>query len=157
MPRVFIAIGSNIEPQQNVARAIAELERELGPVQRSRAYRNRALGFEGADFVNLVVGVTTELSPQELVTRLRRIERLCGRAADAPKWGPRPMDLDVLLYGDLVCSNPVLPRADLTKRAYMLGPLADIAPDVVHPTEGLTIRELWQRFDREAHPLLPVG
>jgi 2-amino-4-hydroxy-6-hydroxymethyldihydropteridine diphosphokinase len=65
------------------------------------------------------------------------------------------MDLDVLLYGELVCEEPglKLPRPDLVKRAYMLGPLAEIAPQLLHPTAGLTIGELWRRFDQGAHPL----
>ena len=68
------------------------------------------------------------------------------------------MDLDVLLYGDLVCQQPhlKLPRPDLLKRAYMLGPLAELAPDLLHPTERQTIGELWQRFDRAAHPMVQV-
>lgn len=157
MPRVFVAIGSNVEPDRSVPRAIAELEREFAPLHLSAAYSNRAVGFDGDDFVNLVVGFTTELPLAELVARLRRIEALCGRPADSPKWGPRTMDLDVLLYGDHVSPDAKVPRPDLLKRSYMLRPLADIAPDVVHPTEGLTIRELWERFDRDAHPLVPLG
>ena len=157
MPRVFIAVGSNVEPERNVARALAELEREFGAVQVSPAYRNRAVGFEGADFLNLVAAITTELPFQELVARLRRIEALCGRPPDSPKWGPRTIDLDVLLFGDLVSPDQKLPRPDLLIRSYMLRPLADIAPEVVHPTEHRTIGELWKRFDREAHPLVPLG
>jgi len=69
------------------------------------------------------------------------------------------MDLDVLLYGDLVCDEPTVkvPRPDLLKRAYMLGPLAQLAPQLLHPTEHTTIGELWQRFDRAAHPLEAVA
>ncbi|MGH8305602.1 MAG: 2-amino-4-hydroxy-6-hydroxymethyldihydropteridine diphosphokinase, partial [Steroidobacteraceae bacterium] len=78
-----------------------------------------------------------------------------GRGRAAPRWAPRSMDLDVLLYGELVCDEPglKLPRPDLLRRAYMLGPLAELAPQVRHPTAHLTIGELWQRFDRDAHPL----
>jgi 2-amino-4-hydroxy-6-hydroxymethyldihydropteridine diphosphokinase len=68
------------------------------------------------------------------------------------------MDLDMLLYGDLVRDEPKLklPRPDLLKRPFMLGPLADLAPDLVHPTLQLTIGELWAKFDRAAHPLIAV-
>ena len=68
------------------------------------------------------------------------------------------MDLDMLLFGDLVRDEPKLklPRPDLLKRAFMLGPLADLAPDLVHPTSKVTIGELWARFDRAAHPLVKV-
>ena len=90
-----------------------------------------------------------------MLERLQAIEALCGRGRDAPRWAPRSMDLDVLLYGDLVCDEPhvKLPRPDLLKRAYMLGPLAALAPEVRHPTAGATIGELWRAFDQAAHPL----
>lgn len=157
MPRVFVAAGSNVEPDRNLARAFDELRREFAHVRVSPAYRNRAVGFEGPDFVNAVVELTTDLPLEALRERLRRIEALCGRAPDAPKWGPRAMDLDILLYGDLVRENGAvrLPRPDLLTRAYMLGPLADLAPELIHPTEGRSIGELWERFDRAAHPLVP--
>ena len=114
--------------------------------------------YQGENFINLVAGFATELPVGEVLARLRAIEALCGRPREAPRWAPRSMDLDVLLYGDLICQEPhlKLPRPDLLKRAYMLGPLAALAPDVVHPIERQTIRELWQRFDRAAHPLVPV-
>ena len=82
----------------------------------------------------------------QVLATLQAIEARCGRARDAPRWAPRSMDLDVLLYGDLVCERRGirLPRPDLLKRAYMLGPLAALAPEVMHPTEQRTIGELWQ-------------
>ena len=154
MPRVFVAAGSNVEPEHHLARAARLLEEEFGEVRCSPWYRNRAVGFEGEDFINFVVGFDTELPVTEVVTRLRAIETACGRPRDAPKWAPRTIDLDILLYGDLVSAgSPTLPRPDLLRRAYMLGPLADIAPEVMHPTAGLTIAQLWSRFDRAAHPL----
>lgn len=152
---VYVAAGSNVEAARHLALAVRELEREFGPLAVSGAYRNAAVGFAGPDFVNLVVGFDTRLGIDAVIERLRAIERLCGRPADAPKWAPRTMDLDILLYGDLVKDQPgrKLPRPDLLRRAYMLGPLADIAPDLRHPTAGKTIAELWAGFDREAHPL----
>jgi len=158
VPAVYVAAGSNVAPEENLARAIAELERQFPGTRFSRAYRNRAVGFSGDDFINLVAGFDTELPLSEVLTRLHAIETLCGRPRGAPRWAPRSMDLDVLLYGDLVCTEAAvkLPRPDLLKRAYMLGPLAELAPEVRHPTERLTIGELWQRFDQGAHPLEPV-
>lgn len=158
MPHVYVAAGSNIDPERNLTLAAAELERVFGPLESSPWYRNRAVGFEGADFVNFVVGFESAEALPRVIERLREIETRCGRPREAPKWAPRAMDLDILLYGDLRCERPglVLPRPDLLKRPYMLGPLADIAPDLVHPTAGATIRELWDRFDRAAHPLIPV-
>ena len=155
MPAVYVAAGSNVEPERHMRQAVAELAREFPGARFSSWYRNRAHGFEGDDFINLVAGFTTDLPIEDVLVRLHAIERRCGRERHAPRWAPRSMDLDVLLYGDLRCEQPELklPRPDLLKRAYMLGPLAELAPEVRHPSAGLTIGELWQRFDRAAHPL----
>ncbi|HEX4389211.1 MAG TPA: 2-amino-4-hydroxy-6-hydroxymethyldihydropteridine diphosphokinase [Steroidobacteraceae bacterium] len=155
MPRVYVAAGSNVRAEENLARAVAELAREFPGARFSPWYRNRAVGFTGDDFINLVAGFDTALPLAEVVTRLQAIEALCGRGRDAPRWAPRSMDLDVLLYGDLVCDEPHLkvPRPDLLKRAYMLGPLAALAPEAVHPTAHASIGELWRDFDQAAHPL----
>jgi len=155
MPEVYVAAGSNVEPECRMQQAVAELSRGFPGVRFSSWYRNRAAGFEGDDFINLVAGFSTPLPVHAVLERLHAIEGRCGRGRDAPRWAPRSMDLDVLLYGDLVCEEPglKLPRPDLLKRAYMLGPLAELAPGVVHPTAALTVGELWSRFDRDAHPL----
>lgn len=156
--RVYVAAGSNVDPVANLKRAVGALRESFPDLACSRAYANKAVGFEGADYVNLVVGFTTTLALADVLAVLHAIESACGRPRDAPKWAPRSMDLDVLLYGDRVGTFPgaVLPRPDLLKRAYMLGPLAEIAPDLVHPTAGATVAELWERFDRDAHRLRVV-
>jgi 2-amino-4-hydroxy-6-hydroxymethyldihydropteridine diphosphokinase len=158
MPHVYIAAGSNVEPEHHLAMASRELEQHFPGVQFSAWYRNRAVGFQGDDFINFVAGFSTDLAVEGVVERLHFIEALCGRTREAPRWAPRTMDLDVLLYGDLVRQTALLnlPRPDLLTRAYMLGPLADLAPGLVHPTEKITIGELWRRFDRAAHPLVRV-
>ncbi len=155
MTGVYVAAGSNIAPERNLQLAVTALARDFPGSRFSPWYRNRAAGFEGDDFINLVVGFDTTLAPLTLLERLHVIEAQCGRERDAPRWAPRSMDLDVLLYGELVCVGPplTLPRPDLLKRAYMLGPLADLAPDLQHPTAGRTIGQLWRDFDRDAHPL----
>jgi 2-amino-4-hydroxy-6-hydroxymethyldihydropteridine diphosphokinase len=155
VPEVYVAAGSNVEPARHMSQAVAELERAFPGVRFSSWYRNRAVGFDGEDFINLVAGFATTLPVRALLERLHAIEARCGRPRQAPRWAPRSMDLDVLLYGELVCEEPglKLPRPDLVKRAYMLGPLAELAPEVRHPTTGLSVGELWRRFDRDAHPL----
>jgi 2-amino-4-hydroxy-6-hydroxymethyldihydropteridine diphosphokinase len=112
----------------------------------------------GLGFINLVVGFDTSDHVQRVLGHLHEAEALCGRARNAPKWAPRSMDLDILLYGDRVCDEPglVLPRPDLVRRAYMLGPAAEIAPDTVHPTLGVTLAELWRNFAQVGHPLVAV-
>jgi 2-amino-4-hydroxy-6-hydroxymethyldihydropteridine diphosphokinase len=124
----------------------------------SRAYANRAVGFDGPDFINLVVQFSTTLTLEQLLALLHGIEARCGRGRTAPKWAPRRMDLDLLLFGDVVgeFEGAILPRPDLLRRAFMLGPLADLAPSLTHPSEGQTIGALWARFDQKAHDLRPV-
>lgn len=158
MSHVYVAVGSNIHPEENVAKAAHELKRLFPDARFSSWYRNRAVGFEGDDFVNGVVGFTTGLPLPTVIEHLRAVEALCGRPRNAPRWAPRAMDLDVLLYDNVVCVEPTmtLPRPDLLKRPYMLGPLAELAPEVVHPTAGLTIGELWRRFDRDSHVMTRV-
>lgn len=155
MPDVYVAAGSNIQPELNLRSALAALKRRVGDLRVSIAYRNTAAGFDGPDFINLVIGFETELTLTEVLAVLQAVEALCGRPRKAPKFEPRTMDLDLLLYGDMVCATHAitLPRPDLAKRAYMLGPLAELAPQLVHPTLKQTIGELWQGFDKAAHPM----
>ncbi|MGH8140724.1 MAG: 2-amino-4-hydroxy-6-hydroxymethyldihydropteridine diphosphokinase [Steroidobacteraceae bacterium] len=155
MPNIYIAAGSNVDPERHLTMAVRELHKVFPDVRFSSWYRNRAVGFVGQDFLNCVAAFTSELPVHAVVEHLHAIETLCGRPRDAPRWAPRTMDLDVLLYDDLVCNEPKLklPRPDLLKRAYVLGPLAELAPQVLHPTAQLTIGELWERFDRAAHPM----
>lgn len=156
---MFVAAGSNVRPRHYLRRALAALRAAYPDLVVSQAYANPAVGFEGADFINLVVGFTTTADLAAVIERLRAIENDCDRPRDAPKWAPRTMDLDILLYGGEVGSFPgaVLPRPDLLRRPYMLGPLAELAPALVHPVERRTLGELWAAFDPAGHALRPVA
>lgn len=158
MPEVFVAAGSNVEPLKYLCCALQEIERGFGALCISPAYRNQAVGFEGDDFINLVVGFHTRLPVREVRERLQAIEVMCDRPSGAPKWAPRTMDLDILLYGDLISDEPglLLPRPDLLRRPYMLKPMADIAPELRHPLSNLTMLELWQAFDAADHRMALV-
>ena len=155
MPDVYVAAGSNVSPERHLACAVRELAREFPAARFSGWYRNRPAGGEGADFINLAAAFGTALSVAEVRSRLRAIEERCGRsrARSAPR--PPTLDIDLLLYGDLVCTEPdlELPRPELLTRAYLLGPLAELAPMARHPTIQLTFAELWRRFDGTRHPL----
>ena len=152
---MYVSAGSNVSPVESLAKAMTALRTAFPDLVVSSAYANGAVGFSGADFINLALGFTTALSLAAVLDELHAIERLCGRGRTDEKWAPRRMDLDVLLFGDLVGEFPGarLPRPDLVRRAYMLGPLAAIAPEVVHPTLHRSIGALWAEFDRAAHPL----
>ncbi|HKS53844.1 MAG TPA: 2-amino-4-hydroxy-6-hydroxymethyldihydropteridine diphosphokinase [Steroidobacteraceae bacterium] len=158
MADVYVAAGSNVEPEKNLARALDELELTFGELAVSPAYRNPAVGFEGPDFINLVVGFRTADAPSQVKQSLEKIEALCGRPRSAPKWAPRTMDLDILMYDQVVSDEPglLLPRPDLLRRAFMLKPLADLAPQLLHPTQQRTIGELWTEFPGADHPLAVV-
>ena len=157
---VYVAAGSNVAPLENLRRALDVLDRHFAPLTVSRAYANAAVGFEGDDFVNLVAGFQTGLTVRQVIERLHAAETACGRERLAPKWAPRAMDLDILLFGDTVCAEPglTLPRPDLLKRPYMLGPAAEIAPETVHPIERRTLVELWRDMQatQAAHAMRPV-
>jgi 2-amino-4-hydroxy-6-hydroxymethyldihydropteridine diphosphokinase len=158
MADAYVAAGSNVQPRASLARALAMLRHDFPGLRASRAYRNAAAGFAGDDFINLVVAFPAELPTEDLLERLKAIERSCGREPGAAKWGPRTLDLDLLLHGDSVgpVAGKTLPHPDLLTRAWVLGPLAELAPAVRHPVAGERIDALWQRFDRRAHPLTPV-
>ncbi|HEX9706805.1 MAG TPA: 2-amino-4-hydroxy-6-hydroxymethyldihydropteridine diphosphokinase [Steroidobacteraceae bacterium] len=159
MADAYVAAGSNVRPRASLTQALGMLTREFPRLRVSRAYANAAVGFTGADFVNLVVAFPTDLPPAELVERLKAIESGCGREPGAPKWGPRTLDLDLLLYGDAVgrVAGRTLPHPDLMTRAWVLGPLAELAPDLVHPVLRETVAAMWRRFDQRAHPLTPFA
>ena len=159
MAEAYVAAGSNVRPRASLSRALALLGEEFPGLRASRAYSNAAVGFEGDDFINLVVSFPAETPTEDLLERLKAIERSCGREPGAPKWGPRSLDLDLLLHGDRVgrVAGKSLPHPDLLTRAWVLGPLAELAPALVHPVARERIDSLWRRFDRAAHPLTPVA
>ncbi len=155
MTLAYVSGGSNLDAEANVLRAARALKASYPGARFSRVYRNRAIGFEGPDFLNFVVELAMAGEPGPLKAELERIEGLCGRPRYAPKWAPRTMDLDILLFGDVILEVPglVLPRPQLTNWAFMLGPLAELAPGAMHPVAGRTVGELWAGFDQGEHPL----
>jgi 2-amino-4-hydroxy-6-hydroxymethyldihydropteridine diphosphokinase len=155
----YVAAGSNVRPRASLSRALALLGREFPGLRASQAYSNAAVGFEGDDFINLVVSFPADILTEDLLDRLKATERTCGREPGAPKWGPRTLDLDLLLHGDRVgrVGGKSLPHPDLLTRAWVLGPLAELAPALMHPVARERIDDLWRRFDRGAHPLTPVA
>lgn len=159
MADAYVAAGSNVRPRESLGKALALLAREFPGLRASPAYSNAAVGFEGDDFVNLVVTFPAPRTTESLLESLKAVERACGREPGAPKWGPRTLDLDLLLHGDRVgrVAGKTLPHPDLLTRAWVLGPLAELAPGLMHPTEKMTIAQLWERFDRAAHPLVPIA
>lgn len=157
MTQIFVGIGSNVEPERRVRDAVQGLRQRFGALQLSPVYRNPAVGFKGDDFLNLVVAFASEESAAGVHAALDDIERQCGRIRGGPRFAPRTLDLDLLLYGDLISATPVrLPRPEILKYAYVLKPLTDLAPEQRHPLSGRTFAAHWREFNTADQPLVAV-
>ena len=145
MSRAYLSLGSNLEPEKHLRAALAELRAKFGAIVVSPVYRCKAVGFDGPDFLNLAVAIDTDLSPQALNDWLHALEDRHGRRRDVPRFSSRTLDIDIVLYDDLVMTGEghlELPRPEL-KHAFVLKPLADIAPQAVHPLSRKAIAQLW--------------
>ena len=157
MARVYLSLGSNLEPHRHLSAALDELRTRFGAIDVSPAYRSRSVGFDGADFVNLAVGLDTDLEPEALNDWLHALEDRHGRRRDVPRYSDRTLDVDIVLYGEQVITGPghlQIPRKEL-RHAFVLKPLADIAPQLHHPVSGQTMAALWAAFPQEREPLSP--
>jgi 2-amino-4-hydroxy-6-hydroxymethyldihydropteridine diphosphokinase len=157
MAIAYVAIGSNLEPASNVARAIEALRREFAAVARSPVYASKPVGTTGPDFYNLVVRFQSGLEPSALVRRLRELERSLGRVRGPDRNAPRTIDLDLLLYDDLIRHDAEVnvPHPDIRRYAFVRRPLADLAADLPHPELGLGIAAL-HAAERTGDPDLRV-
>jgi 2-amino-4-hydroxy-6-hydroxymethyldihydropteridine diphosphokinase len=150
MPEVFLGLGSNFDPQTHLPAALLELARRFGPLRVSSLYESAAVGSEGPPYHNLVVGFETSKPLAEVVALVADSESRCGRVRDGKPHAEIPIDIDLLAYGDAVIRSGrlSLPRRDILERAYVLEPLAEIAPDGRHPETGRRYADLWDAFDK---------
>ena len=150
MTKVFLGIGSNIDRDNSIKKALADLQDEFGDLDISPTFESEAVGFSGDNFYNLVVSFSTELSLKDVIKIYKDIEDQSGRDRTVPKFSARILDIDPLLYGDLICEIPVqLPRDEIIENAYVLWPLSIMAPDHIHPESGLSFAEHWQNYDKQ--------
>ncbi|MEO7051244.1 MAG: 2-amino-4-hydroxy-6-hydroxymethyldihydropteridine diphosphokinase [Rhodanobacter sp.] len=157
MARVYLSLGSNLDAAVHLPAAIRELRQRFGELTVSPAYRSAAVGFDGAAFVNLAVGLDTRLAPETLNDWLHALENRHGRRRDVPRYSDRTLDIDIVFYDDLVLDGPghlQIPRNEL-QYAFVLRPVADIAPDFRHPVSGRSMAELWAAFPVQ-HELLEL-
>ena len=144
MARILLSIGSNIEPEKNFKRCALALTAHFTDPVWSPIYRSAAVGMAGDDFLNAVVLAHTDQSVESITQLLKDIEHDHGRIRTANKFTSRTLDIDLLLYDDLVIDTPdiTLPRTEISSAAHVLVPLVDLIPDEIHPVLNKTYRTL---------------
>lgn len=157
MAQVFIGIGSSINRLENIQLGIASLKTVFGKLNISALYESEAVGFAGGNFYNLVVELNTDLNAHAVIAQLKAIEIQHGRPVNARKFAPRTLDLDLLLYEQQIDENINLPRAEITKNAFVLKPLAELAPQLKHPVLHETYQILWGRYPKEKQKLWKIA
>lgn len=146
---VYVSAGSNIDPEHHLHSACRRLAEKFGPLSLSSVYRTKAVGFDGDDFLNLVLSFSTDLDVYTVNAFLEETEVLAGRSRSAESFAPRTLDLDLLLYGHEIIDETAVrvPRADILRYAFVLAPIAELAPQLRHPVDGRTMDELWAAFE----------
>ena len=158
MPRVFVGVGSNIDREISVRAGVADLREQYGELQLSSVYESEAVGFEGDAFYNLVAAFNTSDSVDQVFASLSEIEQTHGRQRGSERFSSRTLDLDLLLYGDLVASGEGyhVPRDEIPRYAFVLWPLSELEPAMKHPQTGETFLSMWEDFDKRNQHLLPI-
>ena len=158
MARIYISLGSNIDRERHTRAGVQAVRERFGDLILSSVYESEAVGFEGDAFYNMVIACDVDEGVHETNRILAEIEDAHGRDRSGPRFSSRTLDLDLLLYDDVVLDENglKLPRGEILKNAFVLWPLAEIAPDLVHPVAGKSYAELWFDFDKTRESLAPI-
>ncbi len=158
MPRVYLSIGSNIERYKHVTAGLDKLNACFSPLVISSVYESESVGFNGNPFLNLVVGLDTALEIGSLSSFLKGIEDDNGRVRGGPKFAPRTLDVDILTWADQIGSfaGVEVPRGEILTNAFVLWPLAEVAPCEMHPVLRKSYQSLWNEYDKTTQKLRPV-
>ena len=159
---VFISVGANLgDKLDNCLRGIAALTEsaQSSIMGSSRFFRTSPVDYADQDwFVNAAVKIRTTMTPLALLDKLVSIQQQMGRKADAVRFGPRVLDLDILLYDDWIIRTPrlTIPHPRMHKRAFVLQPICDINPSIIHPVLGQTVADLLSHLDDEDQRVIPL-
>lgn len=158
MATIYISLGSNINREANTRAGVDALEQAFGELVLSSVYESEAVGFDGDAFYNMVIACEVDTPVHDTNQILRDIEDANGRDRSGPRFSSRTLDLDLLLYDDLILDEfgLILPRGEILKNAFVLWPLAEIAPELKHPETGMSYAELWSAFDKSKENLRPI-
>jgi 2-amino-4-hydroxy-6-hydroxymethyldihydropteridine diphosphokinase len=163
MHKVYLSIGSNLgDPLQNCWQGLEALcaDGQVKLLARSPFYRTQPVDYLDQNwFINAALLVETVLTPLELLDKIRAVQTGMGRKSDAVRYGPRILDLDIIFYDDLVIDTPhlVVPHPRMHKRRFVLHPICDIDPSVVHPVTGLSVREILNQLPTDNQDLVPCS
>lgn len=159
MTQVYLGLGSNIEAEKHICNALQRLSEEFGDLAISPVYESEAVGFEGDNFLNLVVGLRTDMPLLDIQKQIKQIEADNGRVRGEAKFSARTLDIDILTYGDFVGEQDgiQLPRDEIVKNAFVLLPLQELAPDGVHPELQKSYAQLWAEYDQSKQKLWVVA
>jgi len=159
MVRVYLGLGSNIDRERHILAALDALSAQFGQLLLSSVFESQAVGFEGDPFYNLVVGIDTDWPVSRLSGYLKALEDRHGRRRDGPRYSGRTLDIDILTYGQQsgIVDGVTLPRGEILHNAFVLWPLAELAPDELHPLVGQRYGDLWRAYDRRRQALWPVS
>ena len=158
MTKVFFGVGSNIKPEENIVLAVREIKDIFDDVIVSPVYKNKSVGFEGNDFLNLVISCSTKMSVYDIGDFIEQVHNLSGRKKKSNKYLSRTLDIDLLMFGDHIIQDSKIhiPRDDILKYSFVLKPLVDIAPESIHPITKSSFSEHWDEMDKTENPLIPV-
>jgi 2-amino-4-hydroxy-6-hydroxymethyldihydropteridine diphosphokinase len=144
MPDAYVGVGSNQDAERHLTEAWGALRERFASARCSGIYRSAAVGLAAPDYLNMVVGFSADVGPDALKNELRALEERAGRSRAAPRGALCALDLDLLLYGRRVDPVRGLPHADVLRRAFVLAPLAELAPQLAHPLTGEPYEHAWQ-------------
>lgn len=159
MAWVYISLGSNIDREALTRAGVVALRALYGELVLSSVYESEAVGFKGDSFYNMVIGLQTTDDVFKVAQALRLIEDEHGRDRSGPRFSSRTLDLDLLLYDDFIINEKKLqiPRDEILQRAFVLWPMAEIAPERIHPEVNKRYAQLWDEFDKEKEKLQPIA
>ncbi len=158
MALLALSLGSNIDAPNNIRKAVRALRHEFDALKCSSVYESEAIGFVGANFLNLVAIIETTADLSSISRFLKLLEDRFGRNREQPRFSARTLDVDILFYGDEKTKSDEieLPKEEITQYAFVLQPLAELLPDRIHGFTGLTYADLWDEFDQSNQQLWKV-